>query len=302
MPSESAAMPMRPLSSVFMKLTKPWLSSPSRFSTGTSTSSKISSAVSDARQPSLSSFLPARNPGIGTSDGSWPTPTAAVSSRSDVSFVRMNELMPARSGRGIRHRRDDEDLADAAVRDESLRAVQHVAVAAAHRGRARAAGVAARLGLGESEAAHDFARREQRHVAALLLRRAELHDRRRAERRVRGDRERVRRVDLRQLVDHDHEAQDVEPRAAELFGPRHAEQSELAHLADAFPGNLARRVVLGGDRRDLVAGELANHLAGREVLLGEVERIIHGAAFVKRLRYRRTNERRRGTVRRIARA
>ncbi len=87
-------MPIRPLSSVFMKLMKPWLSSPRRFSIGTSTSSMINSAVSDARQPSLSSFLPARNPGIGTSDGSCPTPTAAVSSRSDVSFVRMKELMP----------------------------------------------------------------------------------------------------------------------------------------------------------------------------------------------------------------
>ncbi len=54
----------------------------------------ISSAVSEARQPSLSSFFPARKPGIGTSDGSWPTPTFSVSSRSDVSLVRMKELMP----------------------------------------------------------------------------------------------------------------------------------------------------------------------------------------------------------------
>ena len=183
----------------------------------------------------------------------------------------------ARAGRGIGHRGDDEDLADAAVGDESLGAVQQIAVAATHRRRARAAGVAASLGLGESKAAHDLSRRQQRHVAALLLRGAELDDRRGAERRVRGDRERVRRVDLRQLVDHDHEAQQVEPRAAQLLGPRHAEQSELAHLANAFPRELGARVALRGDRRDLVSGELAHHLARREVLFGEIQRIIHGS-------------------------
>ena len=63
----------------------------------------------------------------------------------------------------------------------------------------------------------------------------------------------------------------VEPGAAQLLGPRYAEQAELAHLADVLPGELRVGVVLGGDRRDFVAGELAHHLARREVLLGEVE-------------------------------
>ena len=54
----------------------------------------ISSAVSEARQPSLSSFLPARNPGMAGSDGSCPTPRSRTLSRSFVCFVRMNELMP----------------------------------------------------------------------------------------------------------------------------------------------------------------------------------------------------------------
>ena len=50
--------------------------------------------MSDARQPSLSSFLPDLKPGIAGSDGSWPTPTCAVFARSTVGFVMMNELMP----------------------------------------------------------------------------------------------------------------------------------------------------------------------------------------------------------------
>ena len=94
MPSESAAMPMRPESSVRMKLVNPCPSAPTRFSTGTSTSSKISSRVSDARQPSLSSFLPARKPGIAGSDGSCPMPSPRTFSMSDVFLVRMKELIP----------------------------------------------------------------------------------------------------------------------------------------------------------------------------------------------------------------
>ena len=77
-----------------MKLMKPMPSAPSRFSSGTSTFSKISSRVSLARHPSLSSFLPERKPGMATIDSSCPMPTARAASRSQVSFVRMNELMP----------------------------------------------------------------------------------------------------------------------------------------------------------------------------------------------------------------
>ncbi len=94
-PSASAAMPIRPASSVFMKLTNPSPSSPSRFSAGTSASSRISSRVSDARHPILSSFLPARTPGVnGSSSGACPTPTRSAASRSVVSFVTMKLLMP----------------------------------------------------------------------------------------------------------------------------------------------------------------------------------------------------------------
>ena len=94
MPNDSAAIPTRPESSVRMKFENPFPSSPSRFSAGTSTSSKISSRVSEARHPSLSSFFPERNPGIAGSDASCPMPAARVASRSVVCLVRMKELMP----------------------------------------------------------------------------------------------------------------------------------------------------------------------------------------------------------------
>jgi len=77
-----------------MKFLNPIPSSPSRWSAGTSTSSKISSRVSEARHPSLSSFFPARNPGIGANDGSCPTPAAAAPARSHVSFVKMKLEIP----------------------------------------------------------------------------------------------------------------------------------------------------------------------------------------------------------------
>ena len=77
-----------------MKLMKPSPSVPSRFSTGTSTLSNNSSRVSDARQPSLSSFLPERNPGIATMESSCPTPSTRHASMSTLFFVRMNDEMP----------------------------------------------------------------------------------------------------------------------------------------------------------------------------------------------------------------
>ena len=86
----------------------------------------------------------------------------------------------------------------------------------------------------------------------------------------------MRSVYLRHLVDHDDIAQNVETGATKLFGPWDAEQTELAHLPDAFPGKLRLRVELGGHWTYFAVRELADHVADREVLLGEVERVVHG--------------------------
>src|SRR5205809_3832509 len=82
-------------------------------------------------------------------------------------------------------------------------------------------------------------------------------------------------VDLGQLVDHDHVADEIEPGAAQLFGPRYAEQSQIRHLADVFPWEGGIGVVLRGHRSHFVAREGAHHLARGEMLFSEVKRIVH---------------------------
>ena len=116
----------------------------------------ISSHVSDARQPSLSSFFPARKPGIGD-ERRLMADARGGGALGVVRLLGEDERADAlRALRRIGNGRDDEDLANAAMRDESLHAIQHVAVAVTHRGAARPAGIAARLRLGEAETAHDF--------------------------------------------------------------------------------------------------------------------------------------------------
>ena len=188
MPSESAAMPMRPASRVRMKLTNPCPSWPSRFSAGTSTSSMISSAVSEARQPSLSSFLPARNPFIAGSDGVVAdAEVASPSSRSEVSLVRMKELIPLVPCDGSVTAVTMKISPTLPCVMNRLVPLSTIVVAVAHGGRAGAAGVGAGVGLGEAEAAEHAAAGEQRHVALLLLVGAEVDDGRGAERGVRRD-------------------------------------------------------------------------------------------------------------------
>ena len=89
----------------------------------------------------------------------------------------------------------------------------------------------------------------------------------------------MRSVDLGHLVDHDHVAENIESSAAELFRPGNAEQAELAHFLDVRPGKLCFRIELRGDRRYFTTSELADHVANREVLLREVERIVHWVAL-----------------------
>jgi len=92
---------------------------------------------------------------------------------------------------------------------------------------------------------------------------------------VRGDRDGVRGVHLRHLVDDDHVAEQVEPGTADLFRPRNAEQPQLSHPLDGRPGKFSFRVALGSDGRNFIAREFAHHVADGDVLLGKVERVFH---------------------------
>ena len=110
-------------------------------------------------------------------------------------------------------------------------------------------GAGARLGQAERARACARDARSGSHCALLLLG-AEEPDRQRAERVVRRDRDRDRRVDPRQLLDGDRVGERVGAAAAVLLGDRHAHQPELGQLGDELVREALLAVELLGHRRD----------------------------------------------------
>ena len=108
-------------------------------------------------------------------------------------------------------------------------------------GRPRRAGVRAGVRLGQPEGGELAPAREVGQPLPLLLLGAELVDRQRPERVVRGDRDRDRRVDPRQLLDRDRIRDGVGARAAVLLGDRHPHQAELAELGSRARTGTASR-------------------------------------------------------------
>src|SRR5215216_6200857 len=93
-----------------------------------------------------------------------------------------------------------------------------------HRGRSRAAGVAARARLREPEAAEYPSSGENGHVAPTLRVVAEVDYRRRSERRVRRDGDGMRGIDLCHLVNGDDVTREIQTRSTKLLGPGNAEE------------------------------------------------------------------------------
>ena len=126
--------------------------SPTRWSSGTQTSSKKSSRVSRPFQPMPRIFGPIVKPGVSFS-------TTSVAYRGAVSLARF----------GAGEQRHAERHVGARVRDERLRPVDQPAAVAPLRLRADAARVGAGVGLGQTERAQDapFGQRPQ---PALALR------------------------------------------------------------------------------------------------------------------------------------
>ena len=82
----------------------------------------------------------------------------------------------------------------------------------------------------------------------------------RAERVVRADQQRHRRVDARDLFEDDGAADRVVSGAAVLFGHHDAEQPLLGELRDQLRRKARLLVALGRAGRDLAVGELAHRL------------------------------------------
>jgi hypothetical protein len=92
---------------------------------------------------------------------------------------------------------------------------------------------------------------------------------------VRADGNGVARVDLGELVNDDDVRQVIHPRPTEVLRPRDPEQAKLRHLFDVVPGKAAVEIVFPGGGLDDGSREIADHLADLEMVVGEVQRVVH---------------------------
>ena len=143
--------------------------------------------------------------------------------------------------------------------------------------RARCTRVRAGVRLGQPERGERLAGREVGEPLTPLCLGAEVVDRERAERVVRGDGDRDRRVDARQLLDRDRVGERVGAAAAVGLRDRHAHQPELRQLGDELVREPLLAVELFGDRRDLLERELSNRVAHQLVFALDVE--VHAGAL-----------------------
>ncbi len=251
MPRACAAIVMRVWSRVRRAILNPSPSSPTSREAGIAQSSKYSSRVGEPLMPSLCSGAPKREPGV---------PVLQHEGRDPVR---------ARVRVGDGHHRVV--LRHPGVGDPALHAVQHVAVARAHRPGLHGRRVRARLGLGQRVGEHRLAARDRRQVGGLdLFGRAE--QQRHGAQLVHRRDERGRRAGPGHLLDHDRGGDRVGPRAAVGLGDVHGLQVGLDQSLVDVPGELAGPVDLGGPGSDLVVGQGADRLAERLVLFGQGKR------------------------------
>src|SRR5581483_642874 len=181
-------------------------------------------------------------------------------------------------GGGAGHRSHGHPGADLrpCVRDEGLAAVDHPAVAVAHRARLRAARVGAGLGLGEAEGPELLAAEQLGQVALPLLVGAEVDEGRdaQADRGLQGDGQRG--VAAGDLLQGEAVGDEVAAGTAHALGEGQGEEAEPGHAGDQVVGELAGLVVVGGPGDDLALGEVAAEVADGALLVAELE--IHSAA------------------------
>ena len=216
--SDSAAIEMRPTSSVRRNWASPRSGSPTRCSSGTQTSSKYSSRVSRPRQPMPRIFGPMVKPGGVLLDHEG------------------RELRCLRLGRRAGQQRHAEGHVGAGVGDERLPAVDHPAAVAPLGPGADAAGVGTGVGLGQAEGAERPALRQRSEPALPLLVVAEQEERQRPDRHVGLPRRGHRLVGQAELLHGGDEADGGHADAAPLLGDQHAEQAQRAHLAEQVGG------------------------------------------------------------------
>jgi hypothetical protein len=136
---------------------------------------------------------------------------------------------------------------------------------------ARRAGVAATVGLGQPERAEPPAGHEVGEPAQLLLLRAEGVDRVGAEANRGRERDAERLADDAELFDRDAQGGEVAAATAPLLTEHDAEQAKVGHRRDRIQRQLAGRFPTVDVRREVTAGEVADHCPERLVLVGELD-------------------------------
>jgi hypothetical protein len=172
-------------------------------------------------------------------------------------------------------REDRHEARDAAVGDESLRAVDHVVVAIADGRRPHRGGIGAGLGLGEAEADEDLAGGEIRHPPSQLLRRAAEPKRQRAEV-LDGEDQAARGAGPGDLFDGKADREEVASDAAVLDRERERQHVLRGEELPDVLGEFARSVDLGSARGDPGVRQLADGIAEEDLVLGQpvTERLI----------------------------
>ena len=172
---------------------------------------------------------------------------------------------------GIGLREDDRPGGVTGVRDEGLRPVQDVLVAAPLGGRLQLGDVGAGLGLGEAEGAENRLFEQRRQPLRLLLLAAG-DDHRAGAEAVRADRGADAGAAPVQLLADEDPVEGREAEAAERLRHVQVHQAELVRLGDHVGRVCLVLVVLRRLGPDLLLGELASKLAQTLLLLAQGER------------------------------
>src|SRR5438105_2274358 len=184
---------------------------------------------------------------------------------------------PLRPELGVECREDDEHVGDRRIRDEGLRAVDHVRVAIAARDRLEAARVASRAGFGESVRADLPGRQQIRQVAlAKRVRSADIDG---GPAQTRGPTDDVpeRCVRARELLDGDAVTELSETLAAHILAETETEEAHAGHRVDHGPRYLVLLFDLSLERREPLLDELADRALEHDEVVRQDR--IHQASF-----------------------
>ena len=172
------------------------------------------------------------------------------------------------TGLRIRLRENGVEVRDARIRDEPLRAVEHVLAVVDARRRAHRRGIGAGAGFRQRVRAEPLPGGKPRQPLLLLLlvprqlqaERAELLD---------GEDETARRADLRDLLDRDQREQRPSSEPAVLLVEEETEEVIVAEKLDDVPGELVLLVDLGCPRRDPLARKRAHQVPKLALLVAQ---------------------------------